>query len=184
MDKESSAIRFLKLWVYRGGFSIITITVKSMSGLIGFQGIREEVFVMFFLVFVKLWNKTVLLCLCCCDSLHAFACFCEDGLLTLDWSFGTVWWSLGASWLNGLTGFGVWLRELQVNKVCWITGVAQYWNIHKCILWLGECMLIRWKEWESLVQFWVSWKIEEPKGSRYIGFDMKLESLVVINHWL
>ena len=60
MDKES-AIRFLKLWVVAFGFSIIIINVMSMSGLIGFHGIREEVFVMFFLVFVKLWSKIVLL---------------------------------------------------------------------------------------------------------------------------
>lgn len=107
MDKEF-VIRFLKLWVVVFGFLIIIINVMSMFGLIGFYGIREEVFVMFFLVFVKFWSKIVLLCL----WLYVFVCYCEDGLLFLDWSFEIVWWFFGVFWLNGLMGFGVWLREL------------------------------------------------------------------------
>ncbi|WZZ47339.1 hypothetical protein YC2023_043598 [Brassica napus] len=93
-----------------------------MFGLFGFHGVREEVFVRFLLVFVKRWNKTILLWL----RLYVFIRFGEDGLLSLHWNVGMVWWFLAAYWLSEFSGLENWERKLIMNKDWGIIGVVCY----------------------------------------------------------
>lgn len=127
MDKEF-AIRFLRVWVFAVVFLIIIIHVLSLFGLFVFHGIREKAFVCFYLVSVKLWNKTILLWL----WLHVFARLSKDGLLHLNWNVGVFWCFLGVLWLSGLLGSGDWQRSLKVNKDGGMLGVFCYgtWLAH------------------------------------------------------